>query len=169
MNTLPYVPDIDRLLNTLRKMSGSSSKDWEGDDYATFWIEESAVVLEEQEYSIASSYTAMASNEMEGARNAFWKWIELSRPIADITGAIGKDGISITDLLARLTTTYPEQDTRIRVAWMERLGIVRVENGKYILNDGEIEFDDDAKEGIYPINIEDTIEIKDDKFSVFDF
>lgn len=168
-NCLPYVPDIDRLLNTLRKMGGSRPEDWEEDVYASFWLNESAVVLDKQEYSVAPVFTAMASSEREEARNAFWKWISTSIPIEDITEFIGKDGINITDLLARLAATYPEQDTRVRVAWMERLGIVRVENGKYILNDGEIEFDDDAKDGIYPIDIEDTIDIKDDKFSVFEY
>ncbi len=168
-NCLPYVPDIDRLLNTLRKMGGSRPEDWEEDVYASFWLNVSAVVLDKQEYSVAPVFTAMASSEREEARNAFWKWISTSIPIEDITEFIGKDGISITDLLARLAATYPEQDTRVRVAWMERLGIVRVENGKYILNDGEIEFDDDAKDGIYPIDIEDTIDIKDDKFSVFEY
>lgn len=169
MNNIPYVPDVDRLLNTLRKIGGSRPEDWEGDDYATFWLEKSAVILYEQEYSVAPSFITIASNEKEEARNAFWKWISSSKAIEDITGAIGKDGISITDLLARLAAAYPEQDTRVHVAWMERLGIVRVENGKYILNDGEIEFDDDAKYGIYPIDIEDTIDIKDDKFSVFEY
>ena len=168
-NCLPYVPDIDRLLNTLRKMGGSRPEDWEEDVYASFWLNVSAVVLDKQEYSVAPVFTAMASSEREEARNAFWKWISTSIPIEDITEFIGKDGINITDLLARLAATYPEQDTRVRVAWMERLGIVRVENGKYILNDGEIEFDDDAKDGIYPIDIEDTIDIKDDKFSVFEY
>lgn len=168
-NCLPYVPDIDRLLNTLRKMGGSRPEDWEEDVYASFWLDVSAVVLDKQEYSVAPVFTAMASSEREEARNAFWKWISTSIPIEDITEFIGKDGINITDLLARLAATYPEQDTRVRVAWMERLGIVRVENGKYILNDGEIEFDDDAKDGIYPIDIEDTIDIKDDKFSVFEY
>ena len=168
-NCLPYVPDIDRLLNTLRKMGGSRPEDWEEDVYASFWIDVSAVVLDKQEYSVAPVFTEMASSEREEARNAFWKWISTSKPIEDITEFIGKDGINITDLLARLAATYPEQDTRVRVAWIERLGIVRVENGKYILNDGEIEFDDDAKDGIYPIDIEDTIDIKDDKFSVFEY
>ncbi len=168
-NCLPYVPDIDRLLNTLRKMGGSRPEDWEEDVYASFWLNVSAVVLDKQEYSVAPVFTAMASSEREEARNAFWKWISTSIPIEDITEFIGKDGINITDLLARLAATYPEQDTRVRVAWMERLGIVRVENGKYILNDGEIEFDDDVKDGIYPIDIEDTIDIKDDKFSVFEY
>ncbi len=168
-NCLPYVPDIDRLLNTLRKMGGSRPEEWEEDVYASFWLNVSAVVLDKQEYSVAPVFTAMASSEREEARNAFWKWISTSIPIEDITEFIGKDGINITDLLARLAATYPEQDTRVRVAWMERLGIVRVENGKYILNDGEIEFDDDAKDGIYPIDIEDTIDIKDDKFSVFEY
>lgn len=169
MNKLPYVPDIDRLLNTLRKIVGSRPEDWEGDDYASFWLEVNAVVIDEQEYSVAPSFIMMASNEKEEARNSFWKWVSSSKAIADITCTIGKDGISITDLLARITTVYPEQDTRVRVAWMERLGIVRVENGKYILNDGEIEFDEDAKDGIYPIDIEDTVDIKDDKFSVFEY
>ena len=169
MNKIPYIPDIDRLLNTLRKMGGSRPEDWEGDDYASFWVEENAVVLDEQEFSVAPSFTMMASNEEEEARNAFWKWISSSKAILDITGTIGTDGISISDLLARFTTNYPEQDTRVRVAWMERLGIVRVEKGKYKLNDGEIEFDEDAKDGIYPIDIEDTIDIKDDKFSVFEY
>lgn len=169
MNKLPYVPDIDRLLNTLRKIVGSRPEDWEGDDYASFWLEVNAVVIDEQEYSVAPSFIMMASNEKEEARNSFWKWVSSSKAIADITRTIGKDGISITDLLARITTVYPEQDTRVRVAWMERLGIVRVENGKYILNDGEIEFDEDAKDGIYPIDIEDTVDIKDDKFSVFEY
>lgn len=169
MNKLPYVPDIDRLLNTLRKMSGSRPEDWEGDDYASFWLKERVVALDKQEYFVTPSFVQIASNEKEEARNAFWKRIKSSNAIADITSAIGKNGINITDLLASLTDKYPEQDTRVRVAWMERLGIVRVDNGKYILNDGEIEFDDDAKDGIYPIDIEDTIEIKDDKFSVFEY
>ena len=53
---------------------------------------------------------------------------------------------------------------------MERLGVVRVDdNGKYRLNDGDIEFDDDTKDGIYPIDLEDTVDIKDDKFSVFEY
>lgn len=168
-NCLKYVPDIDRLLNTLRKMGGSRPEDWKGDDYASFWLDVSAVVLDEQEYSVAPSFTAMASNEKDEARNAFWKWLSSSKAIADITATIGENGICIHDLLPRLVATYPEQDTRVRVAWMERLGIVRVENGKYILNDGEIEFDEDAKDGIYPIDIEDTIDIKDDKFSVFEY
>ena len=150
-------------------MGGSRPEDWKGDDYASFWLDVSAVVLDEQEYSVAPSFTAMASNEKDEARNAFWKWLSSSKAIADITATIGKNGICIHDLLPRLVATYPEQDTRVRVAWMERLGIVRVENGKYILNDGEIEFDEDAKDGIYPIDIEDTIDIKDDKFSVFEY
>lgn len=168
-NKIPYVPDIDRLLNTLRKIGGSRPEDWEGDDYAFFWLDVNAVVLDEQEYSVAPSFSTMASNEKDEARNAFWKWISSSKEIADITETIGKNGINIADLLVHLAVTYPEQDTRVRVAWMERLGIVRVDNGKYILNDGEIEFDEDAKDGIYPIDIEDTIDIKDDKFSVFEY
>lgn len=169
MNKLPYVPDIDRLLNTLRKMDGARSDDWEGDDYASFWTSANAAVLEGQEYAVNPSFRAIASSEKEEARNAFWKWMGASKAVEDITGAIGKDGITITDLLGNLANTYPEQDTRVRVAWMERLGIIRVDNGKYIQNDGEIEFDEDAKDGIYPIDIEDTIDIKDDKFSVFEY
>ena len=64
-NCLKYVPDIDRLLNTLRKMGGSRPEDWKGDDYASFWLDVSAVVLDEQEYSVAPSFTAMASNEKD--------------------------------------------------------------------------------------------------------
>lgn len=166
---MPYVPDVDRLLNTLQKMGGSQIGDWEGDGYATFWTEGKAVVLNGTEYSIGTSFSEMASAEKETSRNAFWKWISLSQPIGAILGAIGHDGISISDLIDRLSANYSEQDTRVRVAWMERLGIVRVEHGKYVLNDGEIEYDEDAKDGIYPIDIEDTIDIKDDKFSVFEY
>lgn len=169
INKLPYVPDVDRLLNTLQKMGGSRPEDWEGDDYASFWLKERAIVLDEQEYSVSSSFVAMASNEKDEAKNAFWKWLGSSSAIEAITGAIGKDGITISDLIAHLSSTYSEQDIRVRMAWMERLGIVRVENGKYILNDGEIEYDDDVKDGIYPMDIEDTIDIKDDKFSVFEY
>ena len=163
------MPDVDRLLNTLRKMGGSSPEDWVMDDYASFWLGENAVVLKEQEYTVAASFMTMTSNEKDVARNSFWKWKCSSKPIKDIIESIGVDGINITDLLAHFSNTYSEQDTRVRVAWMERLGIVRVDNGKYILNDGEIEFDEDAKDGIYPIDIEDSIDIKDDKFSVFEY
>lgn len=168
-NCLPYVPDIDCLLNTLRKMDGSRIEDWEGDNYASFWIEENAVVLMNQEYTLSTLFSTMASNEKDEARNAFWKWIGASEPIVAILGVIGKDGVVITELIDHLSGKYSEQDTRVRIAWMERLGIIRVDNGRYVLNDGDIEFDEDAKEGIYPINIEDTIDIKDDKFSVFEY
>lgn len=168
-NCLPYVPDIDRLLNTLRKIGGSRQEDWDGDGYASFWIDNGAVVLQNQEYTLSTSFLTMASNEMEEARNAFWKWIGTSAPVVAIIEVIGKDGMDIQELIARLSNTYPEQDTRVRIAWMERLGVIRVDNGKYVLNDGDVEFDEDTRDGIYPIDIEDTIDIKDDKFSVFEY
>ena len=166
---LPYVPDIDRLLNTLRKMGGAPIEDWDGDSYASFWVKEKVVMQNDHEYIIDTLFSSMASNEKEEAQNAFWKWICSSKPIEAIISTIGKNGICISNLITSLSTTYSEQDTRVRVAWMERLGIVRVEHGRYILNDGDIEFDEDAKDGIYPIDIEDTIDIKDDKFSVFEY
>lgn len=110
----------------------------------------------------------MLSEDKSEARNAFWRWISPSPPVKALTDTIGKDGIIIMDLISRLANTYSEQDTRVRMAWMERLGIVRVDNGKYVLNDGEAEYDDE-KDGIYPMDIEDTIDIKDDKFSVFEY
>lgn len=168
-DSLPYVPDIDRLMNTLRKMGGSRPGDWEGDSYASFWIEEGAVVLKNQEYSVSPSFLSMTSNEKDEARNAFWKWKGTTGPMEAILQVIGKNGVSISELISRLSNTSSEQDTRIRIAWMERLGVVHVDNGKYILNDGDIEFDDDTKDGIYPIDIEDTVDIKDDKFSVFEY
>ena len=53
---LPYVPDIDRLLNTLRKMGASQIGDWEGDSYATFWVKENAAVLSGDNYTVAASF-----------------------------------------------------------------------------------------------------------------
>lgn len=169
IDRLPYIPDIDRLLNTLRKISGSRSEEWEGDSYVSFWKDVNAIQEKNSEYIVNSSFTAMLSEDKSEARNAFWRWISSSQPVKAITDAIGKDGITITDLTSLLANTYSEQDTRVRMAWMERLGIVRVDNGKYVLNDGEAEYDDDAKDGIYPMDIEDAIDIKDDKFSVFEY
>lgn len=169
LDYLPYVPDLDRLLNTLTKMGGSKPEDWEGDDYASFWIDMHAVELNEQGYSVADPFSVLISDEQDEARNAFWKWINPSEHIETLIGAIGKDGMTISDLLSSLSSTCSEQGTRVRIAWMERLGIVRVEKGKYVLNDGEIEFDEDARDGIYPLDIEDTIDIKDEKYSVFEY
>lgn len=166
---LPYIPDIDRLLNTLRKISGSRPEEWEGDSYVSFWRDVKAIQEKNSEYTVNSEFTTMLSEDKSKARNAFWSWISPSQPIKALTDAIGKDGITIMDLITRLANTYSEQDTRVRMAWMERLGIVRVDNGKYVLNDGDAEYDDDKTDGIYPLDIEDTIDIKDDKFSVFEY
>ena len=166
---LPYIPDIDRLLNTLRKISGSRPEEWEGDSYVSFWRDVNAIQEKNSEYTVNSEFTTMLSEDKSEARNAFWSWISPSQPIKALTDAIGKDGITIMDLITRLANTYSEQDTRVRMAWMERLGIVRVDNGKYVFNDGDAEYDDDTTDGIYPLDIEDTIDIKDDKFSVFEY
>ena len=117
-NSLPYVPDIDRLMNTLRKMGGSKPGDWEGDSYASFWIEEGAVVLKNQEYSFTPSFLSMTSNEKDEARNAFWKWKGTTAPMEAILQVIGKNGASISELISHLSTTYSysEQDTRVRIA-----------------------------------------------------
>jgi len=168
-NSLPYVPDIDRLLNTLRKMGGSKPGDWERDCYASFWIGEGAVVLKNQEYSVAPSFLPVVTSDGEEARNAFWKWQGTMDPMEAILKVVGKNGASFSELISRLSDTYTEQDIRVRLAWMERLGVVRVANGTYVLNDGDIEYDDDTRDGIYPIDIEDSIDIKDDKFSVFEY
>lgn len=166
---LPYIPDIDRLLNTLRKISGSRPEEWEGDSYVSFWTGVNAIQEKNSEYTVNSSFTTMLSEDKSEASNAFWSWISPSQPIKALTDAIGKEGITIMDLITRLANTYSEQDTRVRMAWMERLGIIRVDNGKYVLNDGDAEYDDDTTDGIYPLDIEDTIDIKDDKFSVFEY
>lgn len=169
IDRLPYIPDIDRLLNALRKISGSRIKDWEGDSYVSFWKGVNAIQENNSEYIVNSSFTAMRSEDESEARNAFWKWISSSPPVKALIDAIGKNGIIIGDLITLLGDTYSEQDVRVRMAWLERLGIVRVEEGKYILNDGEIEYDDDTKDSIYPMDIEDSVDIKDDKFSVFEY
>lgn len=168
-NTLPYIPDLDRLLNTLQKMVGSKVEDWEGDNYASFWLENGVVAQIGQEYSLAKSYSAIMSSEKGEARNTFWKWIGSSDPFKDIVRVIGGNGISISGVTRELLDHYSEQDTKVRLAWMERLGIIRVENGKYILNDGDNEFGEDLSDGIYPIDIEDSVDIKDDKYSVFEY
>lgn len=169
LDRLPYIPDIDRLLNALRKISGSQIKDWEGDSYVSFWKDVNAIQENNSEYIVNSSFTAMQSEDKSEARNAFWRWISSSPPVKALIDAIGKDGITITGLITRFEDIYSEQDVRVRMAWLERLGIVQVEEGKYILNDGDIEYDDDAKDSIYPIDIADIIDIKDDKFSVFEY
>lgn len=169
IDKLPYIPDVDRLLNTIRKVSGSKPEDWKDDSYVSFWKDVNAIKEANQEYIVNPSFAAIVSEDKVGARDAFWKWVSLSQPIKDIMKLIGTDGISMSDLIIGLSDTYSEQDIRVLMAWMERLSIVRVENGKYVLNDGEIEYDDDTRDGIYPMDIEDTIDIKDDKFSVFEY
>lgn len=67
-NCLPYVPDIDRLLNTFQKMDGSILDDWIGDVYASFWLEENAVATKNKEYNIVPSFLSMAKNEKDVAR-----------------------------------------------------------------------------------------------------
>jgi hypothetical protein len=101
-NSLPYVPDIDRLLSTLRKMGGSKPGDWERDCYASFWIGEGAVVLKNQEYSVAPSFLPVVTNDGEEARNAFWKWQGTMDPMEAILKVVGKNGASFSELIARL-------------------------------------------------------------------
>ena len=74
---LPYIPDIDRLLNTLRKISGSRPEEWEGDSYVSFWTGVNAIQEKNSEYTVNSSFTTMLSEDKSEASNAFWSWISL--------------------------------------------------------------------------------------------
>lgn len=168
-NILPYIPDTDRMVATARELMSveiARKGEWKENPYAMFLFEHAAAGGDT--FQLQSQYMDMLSEKKTESRHGLWELLRHQTICTDVLDAIGM-GASGNDVEEKLKNRYTLQDVHVVMAWLERLRIVKYADGVYKPNDDEEEYEEEVKTGLYPLNMLDKVDIKEDKFSVFEY
>lgn len=171
-NSLPYIPDIDRLICTacsMDKAEADSDAEWDGDFYSQFLLEHGFIEKTNGVYSLKRKYADIASEDRAMSRQSLWRILEELPICQRVMQSMGKDGGTEEGIVQKCDKEYSRQDIHVVLAWMERLGVVEYKDGSYFWNENETVFEEETAESAYPLDITSRLDITEDKFSVYEY
>lgn len=190
---LPYVPDLDRLMSTYLNAVDSNPTDCIDCDtpygrmydprrnpYFNFLSDNGFIRVIDNRAVAAGDYNLGKAD----GRREFARYLRNRADARSVFSFIGDDGKSLHAIISHFGNTDPnrdgrddacdtinisENDIRVIVAWLEHLNQIRLEDGKYIYVD-DTEDDEEGDTGsIYPINYNKTLDITEEKYSIFEY
>lgn len=161
-----YAPNLDKLFETFDWNCGSIQNESSyTDDYLSVLLDSGALILRDGMFSCGPDWDFM-SLPGEQRRWGFRKMLSKSTEATELMSVIGEGGKDVdllvgTDPLRRVTILT-------LLAWMESLDMVRLQDGLYYPNlSYDLSSDEEFLWQKEIINVE--IDIKDDKYSVFEY
>ncbi len=167
---LPYIPNIQEIFDCFNKIIGRQKNNEDvKNGYISFLLEYQLIHLNnEQVYEMGNENLWMMKPDNEriiGFRNFIFDRISIAQKLYDI---IEQQNIKYESLL--LKTKYTDQDIRVVLSWFEFLNIIQYKDDYISLKLNDSEYDDyTTSESIYPLDYNTEINIKEDKFSIFEY
>ena len=169
---LPYIPNVQKIFDSFDYIIGKQ-KDSEDvkNDYISFLLEYKLIYInDEQIYEIGNEgqWLMKPYNErIMGFREFIFRMMPM---VQQLYGIIEKHETKYESLPLLLEKQYSDQDIRVVVSWLEFLNIIRYKDDYISLNLNDNEYDDySTSESIYPLDYNTEINIKEDKFSIFEY
>lgn len=166
---LPYLPDFNRLITTLLNAVESKVEDVESSEYLDFLLQLNIIEERNGSYYFTKEWVFLANFDCDSVKQMLWEKLESVDNLLDIVRYIGTDGMDYDTIVSGLSASFSEQTVRTVLSWMENLGVVRIEKGKYYYNDRIEEMDDDSSEDSIEDDELDEIDVKDTHFSFFEY
>lgn len=162
----PYIPDINRVFDTYSQVADSDfDPDFYDDVYFKFLVDNGFLQILDSKVISKGSFDLSDEN----SRNkTFLSFLNDQEATKRILGQIGDAGTSLEKLISELSETIHPDDIRVILAWLEHLNQIKLSDDKYILVN-DLEEESDNKESIYPLSYNETLDISEDKFSVFEY
>lgn len=163
----PYAPNIDKILETIKNIDGTSKDDIQQDDnyYKLLFV---LGILEENNnvLRIREECRFLVSDDKRIAYDAFAKLVFSLSEYQVVVSAVGA-GNDIETIQQQLAGKISNADITLLLAWMEQLQLLKCNDGKYVPNDSEAE--NETEDSIYPLDINIEIDIKPGNYSVFEY
>lgn len=163
---IPYIPDLSRVYDTYCQIVNTEySSEIESNSYYQFLVKYNFLRVSNSIIETTDSFNLLDESVRD---RSFLKFLEDSIDAKLILEHIGDSGKTLNDIILNLEDQINANDIRVILAWFEHLNQIKHLKDKYFIND-EIEDDFDNKESIYPLNYKETLDISEDKFSVFEY
>lgn len=163
---IPYIPDLSRVFSIYCQVVNSDyDREMENDIYYRFLIDHKFLQVSN---SIVEPCGYFDLTDESTRERSFLSYMDSLDDAKLITECIGDSGKSLMELILSLKNRIATNDIRVILAWLEHLNQVRCKNDKYVLID-DIAEDLENRESIYPLNYKETLDISEDKFSVFEY
>ena len=161
-----YAPNLDKLFETFDWYCGSMTGELSsGDDYLAVLLDSEALMPKDGVLSCGTDWCFM-SLQGDQRRLAFRRWLSGTTEAAELMTEIGEDG-KTADALADLDSSR-KVATLTLLSWMESLDMVRLQDGLYYPNlSYDMSSDEEFSRRVGSFDVE--IDIKDDKYSVFEY
>lgn len=161
-----YSPNLDKLFDAFDWNCGAfGEKETVEDDYLLVLLDNGALVLQNGTYNCGTGWEFM-SFVGEQRMNGFRSWLSAQQEVRDLLKIIESGGKE-TEIILRQSSSQ-EPLVRSLLSWMESSDIIRIQNGFYYPDSSYIPtFDEDSSR---PVSCnDDEIDIKDDKYSVYEY
>lgn len=134
------------------------------DDYLAALIQIGVLTEVDCQYVVMDGWQLMSFSGSRRAK-AFKKKLSDIPAVRAILKEIGDEGKASEELENRLCNAIPSNTVRTFTAWLEALGVIQLKEKRYMLS-AEEEEEEDQRD--YP-SINDTVNIKEDKYSIFEY
>lgn len=162
----PYIPDLSRIFSIYCQIVNSEyDREMENDIYYRFLIDNKFLQVTNSIVEPSGSFDLTDESTRE---RLFLSYLNSLDETNLITESIGDNGKSLKELISSLDDKITPNDIRVILAWLEHLNQIKYKDDKYILID-DIAEDLENRESIYPLTYKETLDISEDKFSVFEY
>lgn len=162
----PYIPDISRIYDSYSELLDSNYDSESRENvYLRFFLDNEFLKVSGSKIIPSDIHGLLDESNREHLFLSFVKELDATK---QILGHIDDDGVSIDKLVSDLSPTINPNDIRVVLAWLEHLNQIRYVNDKYTtVND--VDDDSESRESIYPLNYNETLDITEDKYSVYEY
>lgn len=162
----PYIPDLSRVFSIYCQIVNSEyDSEMENDIYYRFLFDNNFLHVSN---SMVEPFGSFDLTDESTREHSFLSYLDTLDDTKLITESIGDNGKSLSELISSLEDKIATNDIRVILAWLEHLNQVKYKEDKYVLID-DIADDLENRESIYPLNYKETLDISEDKFSVFEY
>lgn len=166
MIDLPYIPDLNRLMNEYDNALGSqwcvAMKD---NPYVCFLQSYGFLKVENDIVCKSGKYDL---SDKASRFKYFSKFLQNWEFSKNVLTSVGNDGASLTDLSDRLANLISPDSLRVIVSWLERIKLLRYQKDRYFIDSSDFDIVDSG-ESIYPLKYNIPLNISEDKFSVYEY
>lgn len=165
---LPYLPDFSRIINTMLDVIENSVSDIESSEYLDFLMSVGVIEVVDGIYRYSKDWNFLYMADGDAMKSGFRKKIGEVDQLLDIIRYIGSEGKVYDDIVTAFQNLYSEQTVRVVLSWMEYLDVLRIERGRYYVNENEEESDSEEDVRLNEDDL-DEIDVKDVHYSFYDY
>lgn len=169
-NDFPFIPDLDRLFETFEEVVDNPCYDGMDSDPYFFYLNTEGFVAPKSGFIVGTG--KLDTSDREAMKRSFWEVISGFQIVKDITDLIEASAMTAEEIVTALDNRYQSNEILVYLAWMERLSLIKMRDGKYQIMD-EVATDADDMEhsdSIYPFSYNSgTIDINEEKYSAYEY